>query len=191
MQRMGLATSDYAASGTLSNNQTQKARLALLYIMPAGRDGKVTFSLMASYDSGKSWTASNSAPIDPSRWPTDLSVTHPNLGVAADSVYQQYYSGLGAYSYNDVYSTDMRISWDIPLKVVGRTRLIGDCTIRNVFNTTMPTWAVNWIASDSSNGTNRLYLDSPSLWGRQPNFDDGTRFFTGGRSASFSCGLRF
>jgi len=192
MQRMGLSTSDYAASGTLSNNQTQKARLALLYIMPTGKAGKVTFAVMANYDSGKNWTASNSAPVDSSKWPVDLGAKYgSSLGVAPDSVYQQYYSALGAYSYNDTYSVDMRISWDIPLKVLGKTRFIGDCTIRNLFNTTVPTWAWNYIASDSSNGTNRLYLDSPGLWGRQPSFDDGTRFFTNGRSASFSCGLRF
>lgn len=188
LKNMGLSTSDYGASGTLANNQPQKARLAVLHTLPLGKNGHMTVSLMASYDSGKPWSARNSAPIDQSKWGTDLNAKYPNLGVAPDAVYTQYYSALGAYSYNDIYNVDMKTTWDVPLST-SSVHFIGDLTVNNIFNVTMPMSTYGRFTNDLSNGRTQLFMRNPQYWGT--SHVTGSTYYTNGRSAKFSCGFRF
>lgn len=192
LQRMGLSRSDYAAAGLLSNNQTHKARVALSHVLPVGKDGKVTLALMVSYDSGRVWSASNSAKIDPAAWPMDLTAKYgDSLGAYANETYRQYYSRLGAYSNNDTYTTDFKVTWDFPLPFA-KAHFIGDCKVNNVFNTSMPTGSYLGVSNDWSNGRTQLRLKNPQLTGTQPPYDAWQiSYFTGGRSATFSAGLRF
>lgn len=192
LQRMGLSRSDYAAEGLLSNNQTHKARVALTHLLPVGKDGKITLSLMLSYDSGRVWSAGNSAKIDPNAWPMDLTGKYgDSLGVYADETYRQYYSKLGAYSNNDTYSTDFKVTWDFPLPFA-KVHFIGDCKVGNVFNTSMPYSSYLSFSNDWSNGRKQLILRNPSIAGTQPPYDTWQiSYHTGGRWASFSAGLRF
>jgi hypothetical protein len=189
LQRMGLSTSDYAASGTLSNNQTQKGRLALLYALPVGAKGRITFSVMGRYDSGKTWSPASYAPIDQTKWPQNLSATYPNLGVTPDLVYLQYYGAYGAYSDNDTFSFDFKSTWDIPIPL-WRVHFIGDIRVTNLFNSTMATHTFHNFVMDYDNGTSRLMLQNPQYWGTT-NVQGYQPFFTAGRTGAMSAGFRF
>ncbi|WLT31613.1 carboxypeptidase regulatory-like domain-containing protein [Geothrix sp. PMB-07] len=188
LKNMGLSPSDYGASGLLANNQSQKARLALLHVLPLGKNGRMTLALMASYDSGKPWSARNYAAIDQSKWGVDLNAKYPSLGVSPDAVYRQYYSALGAYSYNDTYNVDFKATWDVPLSFTN-VHFIGDASVSNVFNVTMPASTYGSFTNDSSNGRTQLFMKNPAYWGT--SHVTGSSYYTAGRSAKFSCGFRF
>jgi hypothetical protein len=189
LNKMGLSTDAYAPSGNLNNDQTHKARLALLHVLPVGKDGTATFSIMGRFDSGKTWSARNYAPIDQSKYAPAMGTDYPNLGVTPDLTYYRYYAGYGAYRDNDTFSFDFKATWDVPIHL-WKVHFIGDVRIANLFNSTMAKTSYHRFTNDADNGRTQLFLKNPTLWG-STSVDGYQPFFIGGRAATFSCGFRF
>jgi hypothetical protein len=188
LERMGRTQSDFAPYGPLLVNQAQKARVYFNALQRPAKDAKLTWSFIVNYDSGTNWSASNQAPFDPAKIP-DLTTAFPALVTNSPYWYTQYYGGRGQYEYNDTYSIDMKVSWDVAIPL-WKTHFIGDLFVNNLCNARMTSGynSTFWGADAAT----QLRVDRPNVFGRQEVHTGANSWeYLGGRYVQGSLGLRF
>ncbi len=176
---LGRSTDDYAPVGPLLSNSSHRGRIYLTANLPVGK-GHISYSWLLRYDGGYDWSAATSAP---------LQFTHlPAPAPAQPQTYNQFYGGRGQYAYNDTYQVDFKIDFSVPLGLA-QTKLIGSVQVNNLFNTQMVS-QYNTSIYAAQAGTNVLYVNDATTFGTsQPG--QGIGYSIGGRSLSFSLGLKF
>ena len=176
---MGVPESDYAPTGRLMNDQSNRGRLILLATYPVGK-GSVTASWVLQYDAGSTWSATNQAAL------RGLMAT-PAHTAAAPSIYTKYWGGRGAYTNNDYYSCNFKFGWSFPLG--SRMPVVfGSLSVQNLFNHIMQTGYNAGGIWYYSSGTNALYLDNANFGQANPTVSN---YWNDGRSYIGTLGLRF
>ena len=204
----------FSPTGPLLEDSPQKARLYLAYSQPLGaKGGKLSYSLMARYDSGGNWSAisnysggSSTADLSDNTTgnPAPTGTTIPGYGVVPNTVstakFSYYSSGRGAFHQNDTFSIDAKIDFQAPLGF-GGVMLIGNLKITNIFNTVLLSSYNN--AMQGIDATNKptptqdvsLRVNSPSLFGTgYANAATGAMnpfAYNNGRYFSASMGIKF
>ncbi|BDU71822.1 TonB-dependent receptor [Mesoterricola silvestris] len=176
---MGVPESQFAPSGRLMNDQSNRGRLVLLATYPVGK-GTVTASWVLQYDAGTTWSATNQAPL------AGLMPT-PAHTVAAPTIYTKYWDGRGAYTNNDYYSCNFKLGWSFPLGA-GLPVVFGSVSVQNLFNHILQTGYDSGSIWYYSNGTNALYVDNANFGQANPAVSN---FWNDGRSYIGTLGLRF
>lgn len=179
---------DFAPDGPLSSDRTHKLRLTTTARLPLGK-GYVSYAFIANYDSGRPYQATASNSSQGSLFTGGLPSPKPSV----PSSFTRYYSGRGAFRFNDYYSVDFKVAYQAP--IVGRLSLIGNFTISNLFNNFM-----QGPGSDSNFGWTAAYTGStlsrtaPIAVGNRATFGTDAQQYSnyiGARSFSASLGLRF
>ncbi len=137
-----LSVNDLAPEGALLQDQTHKARLYLTAQVPMGK-GKVTFSWLAKYDSGSTYSAQKNITVGAAAYraylganlpvPAGQSATFWNGLSSIPSNTAVFYSGRGAFRTNDYFDIDFKLAYELPLGV-GKTALMGDIKVTNLMN---------------------------------------------------------
>ncbi len=183
----GVTEKQFNASGLLPLNQSLKGRAYLNITQPLGK-GRLGYSFLVNYDSGLNYSATNTAPLGmPTITGAPYTVAEPK-----PLTYTRWYSDRGAYSLNDTYTVDFRLSWDVPLGIKNLT-LIGDLKVNNVLNHII--WA-DWDRGfyAPTTGTDTLYFQDAPTFGRPQENTTAARNnnnHIGARNFGFSLGLRF
>ncbi|NTW84855.1 MAG: TonB-dependent receptor [Holophagaceae bacterium] len=175
----GRTDADFAPTGPLLQDQTQRARVYMTATLPLSK-GQISYSWLLRYDSGNNYSAANSGALG-------FTSSLPAPAPSRPGTYTQYYGGRGQYSYNDTYQVDFKIAFKVPL-ALWRAQLIGDLQINNVFNTQMV------YSFDTSMYTGSavpvLYVNDATTFGTtQPG--SGLNYFINARSVAFSLGIQF
>ena len=175
----GRTDADFAPTGPLLQDQTQRARVYLTATLPLGK-GQISYSWLLRYDSGNNYSAANYGNLG-------FASSLPSPAPGAPSAYGQYYGGRGQYSYNDTYQVDFKIAFKVPL-ALWSAQLIGDLQINNVFNTQMVSSFDTTIYTGGPVPV--LYVNDSKVFGTtQPG--SGLNYFVNARSVAFSLGLQF
>jgi hypothetical protein len=117
----------FAPDGALLSDQSFKGRLSLTARVPIGK-GFMTYSWLLRYDSGTNYSAVENNPTKASAY-ADFAGVASSLFPGNVPI---YYSGRGAFRFNDTYQVDFKLGYEIPF--VGKTRLMGDVKVVNFFN---------------------------------------------------------
>ena len=121
------STAQFAPDGPLPQDQTFKGRLSLSARVPVGT-GHVTYSWLLRYDSGVPYSAVENNKTLPGNFATANGVS----SALFPSAVPIYYSGRGAFRYDDTYTVDFKLAYEVP--VAAKTKLIGDIIVSNFFN---------------------------------------------------------
>lgn len=176
--------------GDLNADQRHKVRVFGTYTVPvAPAVGKLAIGFMQRFDSGIGYDYNMTVDSRPY-------VTNPGYITPPSSV-NYYISGRGAFRFNNIWRTDLSLSWNHPL--VARSEVFFRGVVNNVFNHQR---------MDSFNTTIQGPRDLPSLaafnpftttpvegvnWQKGPAFGQasGPGSYQSPREASFSVGFRF
>ena len=197
--RNTLSAEQVSPTGALLNDATHKARIYLTAQVPMGK-GKVTFSWVARYDSGSNYAASKNVAVGAAAYRTWLTTHLPdpgsntlpstywnNLGLTGTSA--EFYSGRGAFRYNDNYDIDFKLGYELPFGV-GRTALIGDIKINNLLNHQRQLfWTTGFKGAGASDAIN-----TPIQVSNTATFGTDSHLYTNyqaARSFSATIGLKF
>jgi len=133
--------------GYLTGDQTHRARVWLSWDVPFVRNS-LNVSILQSYDSGTAYSAAGF--IDPSGTITPYEGAPRNPGYAltqfAAAGYPYYFGGRGALRTDEVFSTDVALNFELPLR---RTGVFLQCDLLNVFDeaaVTTPSTEVSTLA---------------------------------------------
>jgi hypothetical protein len=192
LQAQGTPVSAYSPQGLLLSNESNKARIGLTAKQGVGLTGRITWSLLLNYDSGNPYSASTSAPINSSSFPS--LPQFPGLATPPMS-YTQYWGGRGQYAWNDFYSVSLKVAWEIPLGW-RQVALIGDLNVSNLFNTQMMTYYNNWYNGWSTYPVTTLQPYAPTMYGQARGLYAngaawGSNDYLAGRAVHTSIGLKF
>ena len=169
--------SQFAADGPLSSDRTHKLRVSTIARIPLGK-GFVSYSFIGNYDSGMPYQATGSLSAQ-----TSLAAS-PKPSVIPTS-FTYFYSGRGAFRFNDYYSVDFKVAYDTPLAL--GIRLIGDFTVYNMFNQMLQTgWTAGY--ANATSRTAPLQVANRATFGTDSGLYGN---YFGRRSFSASLGLRF
>lgn len=184
-----LSMDQVAANGPLLNDATHKARIYLTAQVPLGK-GKVTFSWLAKYDSGYNYDAVMPVDVGAAAFKAQAATVDPAYaGLPLTGNVGQYYTGRGAFRYNDSYDVDFKLGYELPFGV-GKTALIGDIKVTNLLNNQRQlTWDTGFNSSTVPIGT-PIAVGDPTSTGFGTHQNQYSNF-QAARGVSATIGLKF
>lgn len=168
--------------GVLGSDQAFKGRLSLTARVPVGK-GYMSYSWLLRYDSGTPYSA-----VENNR--TNAAAFATYAGVSSSlfpSSVPVYYSGRGAFRFNDTYQVDFKLAYEVPLGV-GKTRLVGDMKVSNLFNHQQQgLWNTGFSSTSLAQGT-PITVSQPGVFGTDMQ---SYSYYIAARTVAASLGLRF
>ena len=177
-------TAQFAPDGVLLSDQTFKGRISLMARKPIGK-GFMTYSWLLRYDSGTSYSAVMNNKTNAGSYATSVGLPS-NLFPGTVPI---FYSGRGAFRFNDTYQVDFKLGYEVPMGV-GKTRLMGDVTVTNLFNHQQQ---AQWNTGFSSSTVNQTAPITVAQQGANGFGYDQYNYanYIPARSVAASIGLRF
>jgi hypothetical protein len=169
--------------GRLDDFQQDKVRVWSIYTLPLGRIGDLSFSLLGKYDTGTAFSYTEDLAV------TDVQAAldpgYPDVFGAATT----YFGGRGAGTFNDYWSADFALLYELPLWKQFDLFVKAD-----VFNITNEDTLISYDTDIRVDPASPLdSLGRPTGFIRQPNFGNATADtnYVVPREYSFSVGFRF
>ena len=174
--------SQFAPDGPLLSDQTYKGRLSLTAKVPIGK-GYMSYSWLLRYDSGTDYSAVANNSTQAAKFSALITAPKPSL----PGTVPIFYSGRGAFRYNDTYQVDFKLAYEVPIGV-GKTRLMGDVQVNNFFNHQQQlSWSNSFTGSTLAPGAPITVSNRTGFGFDQNNY----AYYIAARSVAASIGLRF